>query len=73
MLRGSGVPGTPSVWADILYEGPVPAELGSEATRAERARFIAARGYAGFEEALEKGRAWDAGVESSPGYDEVVT
>jgi hypothetical protein len=45
-LRASGIDGDLLPWRDALHEGPVPAGLDAAALRAERARHIAARGWA---------------------------
>ncbi len=71
-LERSEVPGTFSVWADVLHEGPVPADLSDERLREVRARFIAGAGWATYEQALEQHRRWDAGLESYTEHDEVV-
>ncbi len=72
LLRASGVPGTLSVWADVLHEGPVPRDLGSAEGRETRARFLARRGYAPFEEARATSERWDRALESAPSFAEVV-
>jgi hypothetical protein len=71
-LKQSGVPGTVTVWADVLHEGPVRPDSGTPAWRRDRARFVAASGWATEEEALEIGTRWDAAVEHYPQFDEVV-
>lgn len=45
-LRAAGVDGDMLPWRDALHEGPVPGGLEPAALRAERARFIAAAGWA---------------------------
>jgi Domain of unknown function (DUF1835) len=45
-LRAAGVQGDVLPWRDALHEGPVPAGLDAAQLRAERARFIAAAGWA---------------------------
>jgi hypothetical protein len=45
-LRAAGVDGDVLPWRDALHEGPVPAGLDPAQLRAERARFIAAAGWA---------------------------
>jgi len=71
-LKQSNVPGVSEVWADVLHEGPVPADL-SLAERLEiRARFIAAQGWATYEEALAKGAGWNQSLASYADYDEVI-
>jgi hypothetical protein len=71
-LRPAGVPGEIVVWADILYEGPVPASLADDERRRLRARFIAESGYASYEEAVRTYEAWDAALADAARHDEVV-
>ena len=40
----SGIPGTVSIWADPLNEGPVPGGISDEQLRTIRARFLAGSG-----------------------------
>jgi hypothetical protein len=57
-LRSAGVEGDILAWQDALHEGPVNGGRHAQ-LRAERARFIAARGWAGEREALAKLAARD--------------
>jgi hypothetical protein len=40
LIEAAGIPGRRSVWADPLYEGPVPDALGDEQLIAVRARYL---------------------------------
>jgi hypothetical protein len=71
-LERSGVPGTNRVWADVLHEGPVPADLSPQQIREARARFVAAQGWENYETALERYKCWDESLASFPEYDEVI-
>ncbi len=51
-LRDAGLPGDVLPWRDALHEGPVPNGRGDDRLRAARARFVAARGWAGEAAAL---------------------
>ena len=51
-LTAAGAEGDVLPWRDALHEGPVRAGLGEAELRAERARFIASRGWAEEREAL---------------------
>ena len=51
-LRDAGAQGDVLPWRDALHEGPVPAGRDEAGMRAERARFIAARGWASERAAL---------------------
>jgi hypothetical protein len=59
-LRRGGVDGDVLPWRDALHEGPVPAGLDPAALRGERARYIAARGWAPQDEAEQDMAARDA-------------
>jgi hypothetical protein len=71
-IRLSGVPGTVTPSADLLYEGPTPAGLPPERWRKVRARYLAECGYGGYEECLADLNTWDRAVEEARTYDEVV-
>jgi len=45
-LRAAGVRGDVLTWRDVLHDGPLPAPGTLDSLRAERARFIAAMGWA---------------------------
>jgi hypothetical protein len=65
-LERSDVPGTNRVWADVLHEGPVPADLAPHQFREMRVRFIAAQGWENYETALERYQRWDESLASFP-------
>jgi hypothetical protein len=70
-LRAAGIAGEVTLAADVLYEGPaVPAS--PERWRRERARFLAASGYDGYDECLAQLCSWDRALEGFHGHDEVV-
>jgi hypothetical protein len=71
-LRAAGIPGAVTLAADLLYEGPVPGAASPERWRRERARFLAASGYDGYDECLAKLTAWDRALEDFHSHDEVV-
>ena len=69
-LEQSGIPGEVAVWADPLYEGPVP--RGDDAAfRAARARFHGGESFS-FDDALTLHRRWDAALARAATTDEVV-
>jgi len=41
LIRAASIPGTVSIWADPLYEGPVPGGLSDAELADVRARFLA--------------------------------
>ena len=71
LIARAGLPGTRSVWADILHEGPVPARLGHEELCGVRARYLAKAGYGSYEEISASFREWRAPLDR-PTYDELV-
>ena len=71
-LRRSGVPGTVAVWAEVLHEGPVPANIEDPGWRETRARFLAKHGYVSYQDALSTFETWSAALESFAEHDELV-
>jgi len=71
-LEQSDVPGAFAVYAEILHEGPVPADSGTRSWRETRSRYLSARDYLPYADALRTVEAWDAKLESFSDYDEVV-
>jgi hypothetical protein len=72
LLRESGVPGTITITADVLHEGPAPAGLAPERWRKIRARYLAESGYDDYDRCLTQLTEWDRMIESAEEYDEVV-
>jgi len=73
IMERSDIPGTYTVWADVLHEGPVPADVDDAEFRRVRTRFLAALDdWVQAEEGEAMYRAWDERVASFPEYDEVV-
>lgn len=70
-LRAAGIAGEITLAADVLYEGPAVA-ASPERWRRERARFLAASGYEGYDECLARLTSWDRALEGFRGHDEVV-
>jgi hypothetical protein len=70
-LRAAGIAGEVTLAADVLYEGPAVA-ASPERWRRERARFLAASGYEGYDECLARLSSWDRALEGFRGHDEVV-
>jgi hypothetical protein len=59
-------------WRDVLHEGPVPSGLFPEELRDARARFIAERGWGGFDEVLGDFARRDSVLDGFRDHDEVV-
>jgi hypothetical protein len=68
----SGVAGEVVVWADVLYEGPVPCDVGTGAARRVRAEYLAAAGYGVREAIAESLRQADDHLGRWFEFDEVV-
>jgi hypothetical protein len=71
-LEHSDVPGAFAVYAEILHEGPVPRDTGTRGWRETRSRYLSARGYLPYADALRTVEGWDAKLETFADYDEVV-
>jgi hypothetical protein len=71
-IERSEVPGDFMVWADVLHEGPVPSGLDDDELLAVRARFIASRGWATYQQAVETQRRWADTLSSFLDYDELI-
>jgi RNA polymerase sigma-70 factor (ECF subfamily) len=63
-LEHSDVPGAFAVYAEILHEGPVPADSGTSAWRETRARYLSGRDYLSYADALRNLEVWDAKLEA---------
>jgi hypothetical protein len=70
-MREAGLPGEVIVWPDVLHEGPAPAEHGP-AWRETRARFLSARQYCPFEDAMRSFERADTALSRYPHHDELV-
>ena len=71
-LRESGVPGTVSIYGDLMFEGPAPAGLDAETWLETRARFMADADYASLEETRAYLKAFEDSLASYGQHDEVV-
>jgi hypothetical protein len=70
-IAAASIPGTRSVWCDLLHEGPVPAGLSHEQLCAARARYLADVGYGAYEDLSTAFREWQGAIDR-PSYDELV-
>lgn len=71
-LEQSAVPGALAVYPEILHEGPVPPDSGTRSWRDRRSRYLSARGYLPYADAMRNLDGWDATLETYADYDEVV-
>ena len=73
IMERSDIPGTYTVWADVLHEGPVPGDVDDTQFRDVRLRFLEAMDrWVGADEGRAQYEAWDAQLASFAEYDEVV-
>jgi RNA polymerase sigma factor (sigma-70 family) len=73
IMERSDIPGTYTVWADVLHEGPVPGNVDDEEFRRMRIGFLTAfDDFVSPEEGEAMYRAWDELLASFAEYDEVV-
>ena len=72
-LERSDVPGTYTVWADVLHEGPVPRDVDDARFREVRLQFLATMGeWVPPDEGARQYEAWDARLAAFADFDEVV-
>jgi len=71
-LEQSDVPGALAVYPEVLHEGPVSADTGTRSWRERRSRYLSARGYLPYADAMRNLDEWDAKLEAFADYDEVV-
>jgi hypothetical protein len=71
LLEAAGIPGRRSVWADPLYEGPVP-DLGDEQLIEVRARHLAAAYGISVPTMASELAAWRRAIAERIDYDELV-
>jgi hypothetical protein len=72
IIRAAGIPGLRSLWADPLYEGPVPGGLTDEELLEVRERFLGGPDEAFEAEHENSLRTWRANIERHERYDELV-
>ena len=81
LIESAGIPGERSIWADPLYEGPVPAGLGDEELLEVRRQYLAGPGdlkwaaWGGPDPTLDPAndlREWRARIERHESYDELI-
>jgi hypothetical protein len=70
IIRQAGIEGDLSIWADPLYEGPVPAGLSDRELRQIRARFLA--GPDNYDETLAGLEGWVALLDRHSADDELI-
>jgi hypothetical protein len=73
-IHAAGIPGSTSIWADPLHEGPVPARLTDEELSDVRARHLAGSDRSGIAlaETIAELRRWRDVIDDQASYDELV-
>jgi hypothetical protein len=80
-IEAAGMPGACSIWADLLYEGPVPGGLNDTELLDVRMRYLAGpsdlrwAAWAGSDPSLDPAndlRQWRAAIERHASYDELI-
>ncbi len=71
LIAAAGIPGELSIWADPLYEGPVPGDGDDEALLDVRARHLADITDEAVD-AVNDLRQWRAAIERHNSYDELI-
>ena len=69
LIESAGIPGRLSIWADPLYEGPVPGGLTDAELVEVRARYLAGPGAHTVVDAVNDFGAWRAVIGSHESYD----
>jgi hypothetical protein len=68
-IEAAGIPGARSIWADPLYEGPVPAGVSDDELMEIRGRYLAPHGHV---DPAHDFRRWRDVIAAHDSYDELV-
>ncbi len=71
LIDAAGLPGTTSLWADPLHDGPVPGGLTDDELVEVRARHLGGHGAAAVDPVNDL-RRWRAAIDARDTYDELV-
>jgi hypothetical protein len=73
-IHAAGIPGSTSIWADPLHEGPVPARLTDEELLDVRARHLAGNDRSGvaLAETIAELKRWRQAIDDRASYDDLV-
>jgi hypothetical protein len=72
LLEVAGIPGLRSIWADVLYEGPVPGGLTDAELLKVRGRFLAGPPETSSVDPVNDLKRWRQIIEDHAGYDELI-
>jgi hypothetical protein len=71
VIARAGIPGTLSVWCDVLHDGPVPGGISDEELTRVRAKYLAGPG-ASAEDVLAELRGWQQTIERLSEFRQIV-
>ena len=72
VIEAAGIPGTRSIWADPLYEGPVPAGSSDEELIEVRGRYLAGPAEDASVDPVNDLRRWRRTIAAHDSYDELL-
>lgn len=72
LIEAAGIPGRSSVWADVLYDGPVPGDVSDAELLRVRARHLAGLADAAYLDEVNGLQRWRYEIEDVSSYDELV-
>src|SRR6476659_8634149 len=72
IIHAAHIPGTTSIWADPLYEGPVPGGLSDEELMDVRARYLTGADDPADVDPVNDLRRWRSTIDDHAAYDELV-
>ena len=71
LIARAGIPGTLSVWCDVLHEGPVPGAISDDELTLVRAKYLAGSD-ASPDEVLAELRGWEQSIERLSEFEQIV-
>lgn len=72
LIEAAGIPGRSSVWADVLYDGPVPGGLTDAELLRVRARHLSGVAEAAYLDEVNGLQRWRDEIDEVSSYDELV-
>jgi hypothetical protein len=72
LIESAGIPGARSIWADPLYEGPVPGGLTDSELLDVRARYLAGTAEEAEVDPVNDLRQWREAIRRHESYDELI-
>ena len=72
LIEAAGIPGRSSVWADVLYDGPVPGGMSDAELLRVRARHLSGPADAAYLDEVNGLQRWRDEIDDVSSYDELV-